>query len=205
VASETFTLFVQSMEDRDEKPWSVGTFPTQDEALSAATERLRKDLQNLYSEGHSAKDLFSLWSLYGEDVFISPDDAPIRFSGMDYVRLAALDIASDTSRPLLLEVTNTDRINTAGGYPSPPDTWVFWVKAPATYKNADWLIRQASDELYRQMSQQAREGDGSTYTLLEQEVRELSPEEAEEERQKPDFRRTIYVVQNNGSFVKEEP
>lgn len=182
----------------------VGQFNDYQEALTAAAVRVRDDLLVLTNAGQSARELFDVWKVRGSDVTIVPDDAQRPFSATDFVRLMALQITGDDSRPLLLEVTCTDKLNFASGYSSPPKQWIFWVKAPATYTNATHLIQRATEYLYEEMSRPALESEGSSYTLLELTVRELTESQAKEV---VDDRanKTVYVIQNDGSFAQFTP
>ncbi len=196
-----FRVFAQPLCSMDEEARELFQFPLYNSALKIAAQRVWQDLWNLTSPGQSAKELFDLWRTMGEDVFIVPND-PIRpFSATDFVRLVALQVTSDNSRPLLLEVTCTDCLQFSSGGSSPPKEWVFWVKAPATYANAPHLIRRATEYLYEEMSRPALASDGSSYTLLDLALRELSEAEATEILQNP-ADKTIYTVQNDGSLAK---
>ena len=140
----------------------------------------------------------------GDDVFIVPDDATAPFSAVNFARLMALQITLDDSRPLFLEVTCTDRLNFPNGSALPPKQWVFRLKAPATYAGASPLIRRATEFLYDAMSRKALASEGSNYTLLDKTMRELSDAEvAQEDQAAP--RKTVFVVQGDGSFVEESP
>lgn len=196
------TLYVEDFARMDESRRRIGEFTTREAALQAAQERVREELREMYQLGQNAHDLWQQWIMFGEDVFLVPDDPKDLFSALDFGRLAALQVASETARPLLLEVTCTDRITTASGAPSPPGEWRFWVHAPSTYTGASEPIRRATEELYREMSEKAREGDGSSYTLLDLKVRDLSEAEfAAEQAEHP--RRVSFTVLEDGRLLED--
>ncbi|BCM92665.1 hypothetical protein IAD21_04547 [Abditibacteriota bacterium] len=199
-----FRVFARAFSKKPDNSREFAHFADYESALTAAARRAMDDLKALAKPNQSAKELFDRWRSKGADVFIAPDDPTTPFSATDFARLMVMQITLDQSRPLLLEVTCTDRLNLPSGYSSPPSQWVFWVKAPATYTNAAHLIRRASEYLYREMSQPALESEGSSYTLLDQMVRELDETEAREVLQNT-TNKTIYTIQNDGSFAKFVP
>jgi len=199
-----YAVFARAFFKGEESRRKVGEFPTHDAALTAAAERVLGDLWAIFSSGQSAKDLFDLWKTLGDDVAVVPDDQTAPFSATDCARLMVLQVTLDESRPLTLEVTCTDCLNFSSGFSSPPKQWVFWVKAPATYAGATTPLRRATEYLYCEMSRPALQSEGSSYTLLEMTVRELSEDEVMQGRQAPPHK-TVYVVQGDGAFVEEAP
>ena len=199
----SFRVFAKAFSNSEDNH-ELGQFTDYQEALTAAAVRVRDDLLVLASAGQSAKQLFDVWKVRGSDVTIVPDDAQRPFSATDFVRLITLQITGDDGRPLFLEVTCTDRLNFASGSSSPPKQWVFWVKAPATYTDATHLIRRATEYLYEEMSRPALETEGSSYTLLDLTVRELTESQAKEVMGNT-ANKAVYVIQNDGSFTQFTP
>jgi hypothetical protein len=66
---------------------------TREEALSAARALVERSLEELRAPGQSAEQLFSLWSLFGQDAYLVPDDSEGRFSGQDYARERVAQLA----------------------------------------------------------------------------------------------------------------
>ena len=84
----TIKLLVQDFSDYGEPDAvrEVGSFATRADALAAAQARVEAGLAELFVAGRSADDLFRQWSLFGEDVFLLPDDGEPPFSAMAYAR-----------------------------------------------------------------------------------------------------------------------
>lgn len=194
----TVIVFAEDFSDRESGRYKVGEFDSYNDALTFAARRVDKGLKEMLTRAQSARNLMDQWTMFGEDVFLVPDDAETHFSALDFVRLRALFHTNDTSRSLVYDVVCTDRINTSSGFSSPPSQWRFRVNAPATYKGAEYLLRRATDVLYDDMSRKAQESDGSTYTLLEMEAKLLTPEELEETTAPA----VIYSIQLDGSFQR---
>lgn len=70
----------------------VGSFSTQSEALAAAQSRVDACLEELFTTGISAESLIRQWSLFGEDVFLSPDEGEPPFSAMAYATVCSRKI-----------------------------------------------------------------------------------------------------------------
>lgn len=174
---QTWQVFVEDFAKREADRHAIGEFPSYEAALSVATQRVDQVLAEFQKPEQSAKALFELWTLFGEDVFIVPAHSHNPFSALDYARLRCVQMTCDESRPVWLEVTCIDRLNTSSGAPSGEGKWVFWVNAPATCAGATNVIRRAVEAKYDALSDEAFAGDGSTYTLLECNMRELSADE----------------------------
>jgi hypothetical protein len=192
------TVFAERFSEGEPSRYRIGEFDSYNEALTVAARRVDAELLELHKPGQSARELMELWTTFGEDTFLVPDDAHYPFSALDFVRLRCLTHTGDPTRPLLYEVVCTDRINTATGFSSPPQQWQFRVRAPETYAGAEHLLRRATEVLYEDMSQQAMLSDGSTYTLLHFETHLLSAEEAAQAA----LPAVSYTVQPDGSFQK---
>lgn len=84
----TIKLLVQDFSDYGESNASreVGSFATYAEALAAAQARVEACLEEFYVAGISADDLFQRWSLFGEDVFLIPDEGTPAFSALEYAK-----------------------------------------------------------------------------------------------------------------------
>ncbi|HEY1065109.1 MAG TPA: hypothetical protein VGE52_03335, partial [Pirellulales bacterium] len=76
----------------------IAEFPTREAALLAARLRLDEDLQELYRDGISAEELVRLWTLFGDEPSLAPDDATAPFSAIDYVRSRAADLTENRGR-----------------------------------------------------------------------------------------------------------
>lgn len=182
-----------------------GRFATYKEAVNSATESLINDFSRISLKGRfagnlqagSAGGLFDLWREQGSDIVIEPDPAPIKFSALEAARLLILQYTEDKSRPLCLKISCGDRLIFASGFASPPKTWSFYVKAPATYVGDMDLLRRATDYLYAGMSDKARLSDGSSYELLSFAVSEASDEEI---ARNPGA--SVMFVHENGTLVK---
>ena len=161
-------LFSNPAEKRE-----VGRFASYKEALNCATESLINEFSGISLRARFAHklqagcagDLFDLWKKQGSDVVIEPDTSRIKFSALEAARLLIVAYTEDTSRPLCLKITCEDRLIFTSGFGSPPKTWSFYVRAPATYAGDRDLLRSATDYMYAQMSDKARASDGSSYEL----------------------------------------
>ncbi len=199
VYAEDFNVFGEPIA-REQTRQKVGEYSNGNEALTAAAHHVLARLKALHAQRKlSAKDLFDEWKLHGENVFIVPDDPTAPFSATDFARLMAVQLTGDTSRSLTMELTCTDCLNTSSGFSSPQKQWTFLVKAPLTYSRATTPLRRATEFMYEQMSKKAYESEGSSYTLLDLNIRELTAAEAVA-AMKENPPRKVYVVQNDGSF-----
>ena len=193
------TVFAERISEGESSRYALGAFDDPNAALTAAARHVDAELIDLFQPGQSAKELFDQWTTFGEEAFLSPDDARPPFSARDFARLRCLTHTGDESRPLLFEAACTDRINTASGFSSPPKQWRFRVRAPETYAGAEHLLERATRVLYDDMSRQTLLSDGSTYTLLQVEWRLLG----EEDLSGP-APAVVYAVQPDGSFLRSE-
>jgi hypothetical protein len=196
-----FAVYAQDFPGSAESRYTIGEYPTENAALTAAAERVRADLQRLYHTDLTAKELFDLWLEKGEDVVIVPDDPIAPFSAIDFARLMALRITGETGRPLLMEVTCIDCLSTASGFTTSPKQWTFWVRAPATYAGATNLVRRTTEFLYREMSRAASSCEGSRYVLLNVAPREVTCDEMADALLKS-AQKTVYTVREDGAFVE---
>lgn len=91
--SQSFAVYVEEFSTREESRREVATFSCYELALHSAQARVRSCMAEFLSSGQSAKELFDLWMMFGEDVFIVPDEPG--FSAIDYGRLIATKLTSD--------------------------------------------------------------------------------------------------------------
>ncbi len=70
----------------------VGSFPTHAKALAAAQARVDACLEEFFTAGIGAENLVRQWSLFGEDVFLVPDDGEPPFSAMSYAKARSRSI-----------------------------------------------------------------------------------------------------------------
>jgi hypothetical protein len=84
----TIRLLVQDFSEYGQSNASreVGSFTTRAEALAAAQARVDACLEEFFTPGISAEALFQQWSLFGEDVFLLPDEGVPPFSAMAYAK-----------------------------------------------------------------------------------------------------------------------
>ena len=66
--------------------WLQGEAESYESALAACHRIIDEFLASNHRAGMTADDLFKLYSLFGEDPFIVPDDGAQRFSGWDYAK-----------------------------------------------------------------------------------------------------------------------
>lgn len=77
--------------DQDE-PWRLGTFATLNQALAVCTNMVESCLADCYKTGMDAKELYSLYMLFGDDPFILGPGDLSEFSAWDYAKARAKDI-----------------------------------------------------------------------------------------------------------------
>src|SRR5437870_5325213 len=96
----TVRLLVQDFSDYGEcdAAREVGSLATRAEALAAAQARVGACLEEFYVAGIGAEELFQQWSLFGEDVFLLPDEGVPPFSAMDYARDRSREMVSSDNR-----------------------------------------------------------------------------------------------------------
>ena len=63
-----------------------GTYASYEEALSVARDLVDRSLGHLYRPGMTAEELWTMYTDFGDDPFISPEDAESRFSAWEYAR-----------------------------------------------------------------------------------------------------------------------
>ncbi|MBY0545660.1 MAG: hypothetical protein K2W95_00060 [Candidatus Obscuribacterales bacterium] len=93
--SQSVSVYVEEFSTREESRREVARFSCYDLALRCAQVRVRRCMRDFHRRGQSAKDLFDLWFMFGEDVYIVPDDRRAGFSAIDYGRLIAMELACD--------------------------------------------------------------------------------------------------------------
>ena len=80
-----YTVFVDDnfhYMDPDER-YTLGVFATYEEAVAACRRIVDNDLEDWAKRDITAKELFNLYVMFGDDPFIKPDGG---FSGRDYAR-----------------------------------------------------------------------------------------------------------------------
>ena len=89
----TIKLFVQDQNEYGNPTAAreVGVFATRAEALAAAQNRVDAGLKELFVTGIRADDLFRQWSLFGEDLFLVPDEEPL-FSAFTYAKVRSNEL-----------------------------------------------------------------------------------------------------------------
>lgn len=63
------------------------------EALEAAKALVDSGLLELWIPGMAPDHLLTQWSLFGEDVFLTPDEGETKFSAMEYARTRSRELA----------------------------------------------------------------------------------------------------------------
>ncbi len=71
----------------------VSTHETHASALTAARDRVEDGIVEFWRPGMSPEDFIRQWSMFGEDVFLVPDDGEPRFSAMEYARERIQELA----------------------------------------------------------------------------------------------------------------
>ena len=78
----------------DEKQrYSLGEFDTREEALTACRAKVDEYFERIKKGQYSFKELWEGYLLYGEDPFITNDDAKAKFSAWDYARQRCYEYA----------------------------------------------------------------------------------------------------------------
>ena len=87
--SQTYTVMVdENGHYRDESErYEHGTFASYDEALAACRRIVDEFLALQHRAGMAATDLYSLYTTFGEDPYIIPDQPGSSFSAWEYARL----------------------------------------------------------------------------------------------------------------------
>lgn len=83
----------------DAESYTLGEFPTCDEALSACRAMVDEDINNSFKEGISADDLYLQYTSFGRDPYIVSSDTACKFSAWTYAKERA---AALTAPPLTL-------------------------------------------------------------------------------------------------------
>src|SRR5687767_14905910 len=63
------------------------------QALEAAKALVDSGLLELWTPGMAPEHLLTQWTVFGEDVYLVPDDGPTRFSAMEYARMRSRELA----------------------------------------------------------------------------------------------------------------
>ncbi len=71
-----------------------GSYASAESARAEARQVVERSLQELAGPAHTAASLFQLWSLYGQDAFLVPDNPEDPFSGQEYAREQAARFAA---------------------------------------------------------------------------------------------------------------
>ena len=69
------------------------THETRPEALEAAKALVDSGLLELWSPGMAPDHLLTQWSMFGEDVFLNPDEGEPKFSAMEYAKRRSRELA----------------------------------------------------------------------------------------------------------------
>lgn len=91
----SFTVHVDSnahFMDEDER-YTLGEYPTYEEALAAAKRLLNRDLDEHLQKGGAAQSWFDSYPMYGDDPWISPTPEGVTpFSARDFVKALAKEM-----------------------------------------------------------------------------------------------------------------
>jgi hypothetical protein len=71
----------------------VTTHESHSDALEAAKALVDSGLLELWSPGMAPDSLLTKWSMFGEDVFLTPDDGETKFSAMEYAKTRSRELA----------------------------------------------------------------------------------------------------------------
>lgn len=66
--------------------YKLGEYQTRDEAVAVCKSKVEEYFEQIQKGKHSFKELWEGYMLYGEDPFISNDDAETRFSAWEYAK-----------------------------------------------------------------------------------------------------------------------
>jgi hypothetical protein len=83
--------FSRSTEDGGRRP--VTSHESHTDALEAAKALVDSGLLELWSPGMKPDQLLIQWSMYGEDVYLTPDEGETKFSAMEYARMRSRELA----------------------------------------------------------------------------------------------------------------
>ena len=83
--------FSRLNEDGARQP--VTTHESRSDALEAAKALVDSGLLELWSPGMAPDSLLKKWSMFGEDVYLTPDEGEPKFSAVEYARRRARELA----------------------------------------------------------------------------------------------------------------
>jgi hypothetical protein len=83
--------FSRQQEDGARRP--VTTHESHSDAVEAAKALVDSGLLELWSPGMAPDHLLTQWTLFGEDVFLTPDDGETKFSAMEYAKMRSRELA----------------------------------------------------------------------------------------------------------------
>lgn len=69
------------------------THTSRSDALEAAKALVDSGLLELWHPGMGPEYLITQWSVFGEDVYLQPDEGDTKFSAMEYAKARARDLA----------------------------------------------------------------------------------------------------------------
>ena len=91
-----YTVFVDDnfhYQDEDDR-YKLGTFESYADALATCHRIVDEFLTGSYKPGVSESDLYSQYTMFGEDPFIMPDDVEPRFSAWTYARQRCAELCA---------------------------------------------------------------------------------------------------------------
>jgi hypothetical protein len=83
--------------DKDER-WRLGSFATLEEARQACMALVEECLSNYYQTGMEAEELYSQYTMFGDDPFIVGPGEPGKFSAWIYAKARAFEICAPTNQ-----------------------------------------------------------------------------------------------------------
>lgn len=197
----TFAVYTRPLNDAGAKPEKVSEFPDYNSALEGATKHHLDELYKLYYLDADNQGLYERWMEEGNEFYIEPDTAAMKFSVLDCGPLFMLGVTGDTTLPLLYRVTCIDALAFPSGGISQSKSWKLYVKAPATYAKAEHLIKRAVDLIYKDMSYTAMNADGSSYILQQCNIQPIDAEQFATETNQPNV--PVYAVQRDGRLIEQ--
>jgi len=82
--------------DEDER-WRLGAFSTLEEARQACIALVEECLSDYYQAGMEAEELYSQYTMFGDDPFILGPGEPGKFSAWNYAKVRAFEICAATA------------------------------------------------------------------------------------------------------------
>ena len=82
--------------DKDER-WRLGAFSTLEEARHACMALVEECLSDYYQPSVDAEELYSQYTMFGEDPFILGPGEPGKFSAWNYAKDRAFEICAATA------------------------------------------------------------------------------------------------------------